>query len=135
MSFPYKEVFAAAESSLKAMMPPEKVAARLDPFLKYEFSGRRLTDEECYRLLVHIVFYSGFRAATVTRKLGVIDRHFGDWQMVAAYGVTEVEAILAKLRRVSRTPRSLANWSGNMDRSEPTSIPFAQTSPWRTCFC
>ena len=30
--------------------------------------GKRFTDTECYQKLVHIIYYAGFTANTVTKK-------------------------------------------------------------------
>jgi 3-methyladenine DNA glycosylase Tag len=44
--------------------------------------------------LVCVVFYSGFRAATVTAKLPSIRRYFSDYNAVAEYGEDEIDRIL-----------------------------------------
>jgi DNA-3-methyladenine glycosylase I len=48
------------------------------------------------------VFYSGFRAQTVSDRIHVIDRHFPDYKTVLKYGEQEVQAIL-------RDPEMIAN--------------------------
>lgn len=51
-------------------------------------------DDALFRKLVMVVFYSGFRAATVTAKKETILRHLGDWRKVKDYGPSDVDRIL-----------------------------------------
>jgi DNA-3-methyladenine glycosylase I len=53
------------------------------------------TDEDYFRQMVHVVFYSGMRAATVTEALPVIDRHFDNYSIVADYGDQAVAVIMS----------------------------------------
>lgn len=100
----YKAIFDALEATLfeigSRKVSLERILAELEPSKHVE--GRRFTDDECYRKLVHIVFYSGFKAQTVTDKIHVIDRHFPDYRTVLRYGEQEVQAIL-------RDPEMIAN--------------------------
>jgi len=55
----------------------------------------RLTDEQYYRKLVHIIFYSGFRAETVGQRMGAIDRNFPSYAMVANYTEGDIQRIIS----------------------------------------
>ncbi len=66
----FRAIFEAVESTLiregSRNLPEAELRSRLDKFKEVE--GRRFTDNEVYRHLVDIAFYSGFRAATVNEK-------------------------------------------------------------------
>lgn len=62
-------------------IPHGQILAELEPWKHLE--GQQFTDDECYRKLVHIAFYSGFRAQTVSDKIPVIDRHFPNYTVVS----------------------------------------------------
>lgn len=98
----YKAIFDRIESTLFKIgsrnVSVDRIQADLEPYKQLE--GKRFTDDECYTLLVHIVFYSGFRAETVTEKLEVIDRHIPNYRVVADYGDGELEAILDDLKMI-----------------------------------
>lgn len=61
------------------------------PFKDYE--NRIMSDDDYYRLLVDIIFYSGFRAATVDKYLERIHMHFPNYQVVSRYSLAEIEKI------------------------------------------
>lgn len=93
----YKSIFESIESSLISEgsnhLPAETIRTNLAWFKKLE--GKIFSDEDYYRILVNVIFYSGFRAATVTSKLDVIHAHFSSYKIVAEYGEKETSAILA----------------------------------------
>jgi DNA-3-methyladenine glycosylase I len=94
--FPYAEVFAAIEQQVISLgaerLPREQVTNSLDNFKR--FATRRIDDAEYFTILVFVAFYSGFKAATVTSKRPVIERHFPCWQTVAEYGESDLRRIL-----------------------------------------
>lgn len=95
-------VFRGVERTLlslaKAALPPESVDKQLG---KFRFSGlARSSDNDFYIALVDIVFYSGFRASTVTAKLPIIHAAFPDFRKVAGYSQADVAAILADPRMI-----------------------------------
>lgn len=94
---PYKAIFDAVESTLfevgSRLVSREQILAELEPYK--HVAGKRFTDDECYTMLVHIVFYSGFKAQTVTDKLPIIDGHFPDYRVVADYDEQTVNFILS----------------------------------------
>jgi len=57
------------------------------------FKNRIMRNNDYYRLLVDIIFYSGFRAATVDKYLERIRVHFPDYQVVSNYSLDEIEKI------------------------------------------
>lgn len=94
--FPYTDVFAAIEQQVIALgserLPREQVTNQLDKFKR--FASREMSDAAYFRTLVFVAFYSGFKAATVTRKRKVIERHFPGWEVVAGYGEADIDRIL-----------------------------------------
>lgn len=94
--FPYVDVFTAVEQQVIALgaehLPREQVTNQLDKFKR--FATREISDAEYFWTLVFVAFYSGFKAATVTSKRKVIERHFPTWQVVAGYGEADIERIL-----------------------------------------
>jgi len=114
MSFPYREVFESVEKKLLAVRSPdistEVQLAKLDAFKDY--ANRQLSDDEYFRIMVKVVFYSGFRAETVKQKEAVIFGHFPDLKTVAAYGDREVKAILndpEMIRNARKVEACIAN--------------------------
>jgi DNA-3-methyladenine glycosylase I len=97
-----RELFTAAESFLlnygSQHRPTLEIRKILDEFKTYE--SRRSSDDDFFRMLTAIVFYSGFRAATVSAKLHEIYRHFPNWRSVASYAPADVEQILADPRMI-----------------------------------
>jgi len=92
----YKTVFEKVEAALisagSANIPVDKIRANLDEFKHLE--GKVFSDADYYWILVCVVFYSGFRAATVNAKLGLIRRYFPDYETVAGYGASKVDEML-----------------------------------------
>lgn len=74
----YKAIFEKVESTLintgSTILPVEKIRAALDEFKHFE--GMAFSDTDYYWGLVCVVFYSGFRASTVTAKLDLIRQYF-----------------------------------------------------------
>jgi len=95
--FQYQHVFKLLEESLihygTRRLPLDQIRAELDRYKT--FAGRKLTDDEYHSTLVNVVFYSGFRAATVTAKRDIIKRWFPDWRTVAEYSDRNVAAVLS----------------------------------------
>jgi DNA-3-methyladenine glycosylase I len=93
----YRAIFEGVESTLirvgSRLLAESEIRANLDAFKRVE--GKTFTDADYYWILVYVIFYSGFRAATVTAKLDLIRRHFPDYATVAAYGEDDVRRIVA----------------------------------------
>lgn len=98
----YKAIFEKTEASLleegSKNLPKEKIQEELNRFK--HFDGRSYSNDEYYSKLVDVIFYSGFRAATVTAKLDIIHGHFPNLEVVANYGEPEIEIILADDRMI-----------------------------------
>jgi len=108
VTYPYQEVFERVERKLLELRSPRLQAEvqrqKLDEFKKY--ATRELSDDDYFRLLVKVIFYSGFRAETVKAKEPVILGHFPDLHTVAAYTGKDVARILAD-RRMIRNARKV----------------------------
>lgn len=93
----YQAIFNKIESTLLRIgsQAPgkEDLKQRLDKFKTVE--EQTFTDADYFRKLVHIIFYSGFRAEIVTSKLPVIDGFLSDYSKVAAYGEENVREMMA----------------------------------------
>ena len=102
-SFPYKAVFSAVETRLieagSTQIDKAKILIYLDQFKRFE--RRELTDDQYFSILVFVTFYSGFRAATVTSKRKVIERHFPGWKVVSNYTERDIERIVNDAEMIS----------------------------------
>jgi DNA-3-methyladenine glycosylase I len=92
----YKTIFQKVEHTIisvgSANLPTEKIRANLDEFKHFE--GKAFSDADYYLTLVYVVFYAGFRAATVTAKQNLINRYFSDYETVASYDESKADEIL-----------------------------------------
>jgi DNA-3-methyladenine glycosylase I len=93
----YKKIFDAIETSLisegSKHLAVESIQANLNWFKQIE--GKSFSNSDYYRVLVDVIFYSGFRAATVTAKINSIHKHFQNYELIAKYGEKEIKGILA----------------------------------------
>jgi DNA-3-methyladenine glycosylase I len=98
----YQAIFDAVESTLfdvgSRKVPREQIAGYLEP--SKHLAGRRFADDECYTKLVHIVFYSGFKAEIVRRKRLIIDEHFPSYKTVSGFDARDIERILRDDRMI-----------------------------------
>jgi DNA-3-methyladenine glycosylase I len=85
----YEDIFAKVEHALKTQ---SKHSEHLEIFKNYQ--DRHLTDSEYFDLLTAIVFYSGFRAETVTKKMDIIKGHFPSYNVVALYDEKKISEIM-----------------------------------------
>ena len=92
----YEAIFRKAESTLisvgSANLSADRIRANLDEYKRLE--GKTFSDAEYYWILVYVVFYSGFRATTVSAKLNLIRRYFPDYATVASYHESKLDEIL-----------------------------------------
>ena len=92
----YKAIFEKIESTLisvgSANISANSIRANLDEFKHLEC--KVFSDADYYWILVYVVFYAGFRAATVNAKLDLIHRYFSDYEIVAGYGDSKADEIL-----------------------------------------
>lgn len=92
----YKEVFKNTEANLikigSETLPVKEIIKNLEWAKTLE--GSTFSDFDFYQKLVAIVFYSGFKAATVSAKLETIFNHFPDYDTVASYDEKRIAEIL-----------------------------------------
>jgi len=73
----YRAIFDAAESTLLEIGSRACPVEDIEPlWSRLEVETKTFSDDEYYELLVDVIFFSGFRAATVQQKLPVIHGHF-----------------------------------------------------------
>ena len=96
MPFPYQRVFEQIEESLiqygSRRIPETDIRSAFDVYKT--FADRELTDDLCFSILLNVVFYSGFRAATVTARMEAISHCFPNWHAVSDYQDDDVTAIM-----------------------------------------
>ena len=51
-------------------------------------------DADYFRIMVHVIFYSGMKSAIVNQRMPAIDRHFASYAEVAAYGEPRISAVV-----------------------------------------
>ncbi|HEY6072671.1 MAG TPA: hypothetical protein VIV15_04565, partial [Anaerolineales bacterium] len=77
----YKTLFERVEATLlevgSRQLPVEQIRANLEPYK--HFAGQRFTNDEYYWKLVGVIFYTGFRAATVTERLDILRGYFSNY--------------------------------------------------------
>lgn len=92
----YKKIFENVEASLIAEgskhLSNEIVRGNLNRFKQLE--GKTFSDNEYYRIIVDVIFYSGFRAATVNLKIDTIHKYFPNYEVVADYSEKDINNIL-----------------------------------------
>jgi len=95
--FDYKSIFEDIEKTLidagSQNLPKEKIIDNLNWFKNLHKIS--LTDDDYYWILVYVIFYSGFKAATVTAKLDPIRKNFPNYETVANYDNAQVIKILS----------------------------------------
>lgn len=91
----YKTIFDGVESTLFAVgsrnLSVDKIRQNLEPFKKVR--QNTFADNDYYQILVAIIFYAGFRASTVTSKMGLIRQYFPNYETVSKYGPEKVAEI------------------------------------------
>jgi hypothetical protein len=88
-------------------LPVAGIRRKLDGFKHFE--GKTFSDADYYRTLIDVVFYSGFKAATVSARLDVIHQHFADYRIVARYEDDQVEEICSDPKMI-RNRRKIKAW-------------------------
>jgi DNA-3-methyladenine glycosylase I len=96
-NFPYRDVFLAVEQRLIKAGSQHKSADEIQRYLdKFKrFEGREISDDQYFSIVVFVAFYSGFKAATVTSKRHIIQRHFPGWKVVSSFTNENINQILA----------------------------------------
>jgi DNA-3-methyladenine glycosylase I len=93
----YSDIFNQIEATIITLgsknLPLNEIQKNLDYF-KY-FESNEYSDADYYWLIVQVVFYAGFKAATVNSKLSLIKSYFPDYKTVAKYNEDQVDKMLA----------------------------------------
>lgn len=101
----YRSIFYLTESNLikigSEIKSVSEIKEKLNEFKRFE--TKQFSDAEYYEKLTMIVFYSGFRAATVTAKKNIILSHFPNYQTVAEYNEKNTAEILADSNMIRNT--------------------------------
>ena len=90
----YNDIFSKAESSLQdyCSLSEEDFKKKFGYYKTYE--GQDLKDSQYYEMLVKVIFYSGFKAETVDKKMTAIESYFSDFQSVAEYDESMIFKIM-----------------------------------------
>lgn len=98
---PYKELFNKAEDTLRSQskLTMREFDSRIGNFKTY--GSRLLSDDEYFDTLVKIIFYSGFKAETVTSRLDIIKNHFPLYNIVASYDSARISQIMNDFSMIS----------------------------------
>lgn len=96
----YSDIFARVERTLKQQtgLSDNLFAERFSNFRNLTFTKR--TDDEYFQIIKRIIFYSGFKAETVTNKLDIIDNHFPDYKTVSLFDETNLTLILSDKKMI-----------------------------------
>lgn len=101
--FSYRKVFDALERSLfksgDAHLPVSTTQSRFEAFKSV--AGQTPSDEDYFRILVQVTFYSGFREATFTSRLNALRRHFPSWESAASYNEEHIDTIASDPQMIS----------------------------------
>lgn len=95
MKFDFKAIFFKVEKSLKAYsnLSDEEFEAIFSEFREKKFQER--SDDEYFKIIRDITFYSGFKAETVTNKKHTIEKHLPTFLQSADYGKPDIDSILS----------------------------------------
>ncbi|MBE2224715.1 MAG: DNA-3-methyladenine glycosylase I [Anaerolineae bacterium] len=106
----YKVIFDQIESTLIAVgsknLPVSEIKRNLDHFKHFE--SKEYSDEDYYWLIIQVIFYAGFKAATVNSKLSLIRSYFPDYKTVAKYSEQQVHEMLADPKMIRNKRKILA---------------------------
>lgn len=86
----YKEIFENVEKDVASYVLD---SATLEKYKEYD--GKNYSDDEIFKILIHVIFYSGFKAVTVDQKLSVIDKYFSEFKSVSQYSNKDFELIMS----------------------------------------
>ena len=91
----YIDIFSTIEQTLKKQsgLSDKLFTDKYSNFFNLTFSSR--TDDEYFYLLKLIVFYSGFKAETVTNKIHIINKHLPDYKTISFFDDKNTAVILS----------------------------------------
>lgn len=88
-------IFSMVEQTLRKNSGLSELAFT-DKYSKFnDLKFAKRNDNEYFNILKLIVFYSGFKAEIVTKKLDVINKHFPDFKTICSFGYKENAIILS----------------------------------------
>jgi DNA-3-methyladenine glycosylase I len=96
----YIDIFDKIETALKqnSNLSERQFQEKYKFFLDLKFTKK--SDSEYFDILKLIVFYSGFKAETVTKKIDTINKHFPDFGTIAKYNEKQTAIILADKKMI-----------------------------------
>jgi DNA-3-methyladenine glycosylase I len=91
----YRKIFNEAEHLLReqSSFSDSEFDKHFGRFKRFEHRTR--TDDEIFRMLVMIIFYSGFRASIVENKEAIILNHFPNYNTVSQFAEYDIQGILS----------------------------------------
>jgi DNA-3-methyladenine glycosylase I len=96
-----KSIFNAVETTLVHVgsqnLEAEILQKRLDEF---KYGKKQLDNDHHYRMMVFVIFVSGFRAETANARKDAIFRYFNDYEKAAKYGDADIERIMHDPRMI-----------------------------------
>jgi DNA-3-methyladenine glycosylase I len=100
MQINYSDIFLTIEKSLKKQtgLSGNAFANRFSAFRNLTFNKR--TNDEYFQIIKQIIFYSGFKAKTVTNKLDIINKHLPDYKTVSLFNGKNIASILADKKMI-----------------------------------
>jgi DNA-3-methyladenine glycosylase I len=112
----YERLFEAIKKGLFDEIAREKpdfdVEAKLQPCRELE--TRASSDDEIWDILVRVIFYSGFNAATVSKRLTAIRKHLGNYKVVRQLD-KRAAATIAKDPTIVRNKRKIGACVANAE--------------------
>jgi DNA-3-methyladenine glycosylase I len=87
-------------------LPEDKLQKELDKYKQFKIQKR--PDNEYFSLMVNVVFYSGFKAETVTKKLPDIHKAFPNFETVAKFNQKKIESLLKDKSIIQNRTRILS---------------------------
>ena len=95
-------VFGAIEHDVLTAAKRQRSKAEVEQYLdRLDHLPTAFTDDEIFKILVKVVFYSGFKAETVTAKMPAIQKHFPNIATSAAHTARDIRRILADPEMIS----------------------------------
>ena len=96
----YKLIFEKAESTLISIGDQDHDVDMRGRLEQFKLAETTFSDDDYFRIMVRVVFYSGFSAAKVKSRVPAINAHFGDFRTVSNYTSDAVGAILADSKMI-----------------------------------
>lgn len=96
----YNSIFHMAELTLKQHSWFTEMEFQ-DTYGRFKaFETKIRSDDEYFEMLIMIVFYSGFKAATVENKDKIILSHFPKYSLVAEYSEADIQRIMSDSKMI-----------------------------------